>query len=72
MIEASVGLADHDEVETTVRGNATGMLQIHSAAGSIQLWSMDPSVWARLAAACTALHATHMAALTPPRREMIP
>ena len=42
------------------------------AAGSIQLWSMDPSVWSRLAAACTALHATHMAALNPPKRGMQP
>jgi len=72
VIEASIGLADHDEVETAIRGNATGMLQIHSAAGSIQLWSMDPSVWSRLAAACTALHRTHMAALDPPKRGIQP
>ena len=72
MIQASIGLADHDEVETMVRGSAIGMLKIHSTAGSIRLWSMDPSVWARLAAACTALHATHMAALDPPKRGIQP
>ena len=72
MIDASVSLSDNAEVETMVRGNVTGVLRLRTSSGSVDLWSLGPSVWARLARACEALHEDQVAALTPPRRELQP
>lgn len=72
MIGVQVGMSDNSEVETAITGNATAHLIVTGHAGTVRLWSLDPAIWPRIAAAATALHVEHVAALSPPRRGMIP